>query len=130
MKSLRLILLVFLLVPFIVFSAPKQEKASVVDVLSGKEFNCEKKPSIMIGFRNGGVYGYALINTFMGRYEIKSDKDIKLSYMAYTKVSGSREQEDGEYYFFDALEKVKHYKYDNKTGILMLGDLKFIEKKK
>lgn len=129
MKFLKLFLIVFLIVPVISFSAPKKDVQKPVDVLSGKEFSNAKYPEVLIGFRKGAVYGYAVINTYMGLYEIKSDKDIKLSYMAYTKMAGTRKQEEAEFDYFDKLEKVKDYSYDNKTGILMLGGMKFIENK-
>lgn len=121
MKYLRL-LITLLIVPSFAFAAPK-------DVLSGKEFTSEKYPSILIGFRNGGVYGYALVNTYMGTYEIKDDNKIRLSYMAYTKMDGTREQNDGEYQYFNYLRDAKTYSYDSKTGVLMIGQMKFNQKK-
>lgn len=129
MKFLKLFLIVFLMLPVISFSAPKKDVQKVEDVLSGKEFYNEKYPEALIGFRKGAVYGYAVINTYMGLYEVKSNKDIRLSYMGYTKLSGTRKQEEAEFNYFDKLEKVKEYSYDNKTGVLMLGTMKFIEKK-
>ena len=50
MKYFKLLLIALMIVPTIAFAAPK-------DVLNGKEFTAEKYPSILIGFRNGGVYG-------------------------------------------------------------------------
>ncbi len=122
MKYFKLLLIVLLIVPTVAFAAPK-------DVLSGKEFTSEKYPSILIGFRNGGVYGYALRNTYMGTYELKDKGKIRLSYMAYTKMEGTMEQEDGEYEYFNYLRKAKTYSYDSKTGILMIGKMKFNQKK-
>lgn len=122
MKYLKLLLTVFILIPFFAFAAPK-------DVLNGKEFISEKYPSILIGFRNGGIYGYALINTYMGTYEIKDDKNIRFSYMAYTKMEGTIEQKDGEYEYFDYLRKTKTYNYNSKTGVLTIGDMKFSQRK-
>ena len=69
MKYFKLLLIALMIVPTIAFAAPK-------DVLNGKEFTAEKYPSILIGFRNGGVYGYALRNTYMGTYEIKDANKI------------------------------------------------------
>ncbi len=122
MKYFKLLLIVLLIVPTVAFAAPK-------DVLSGKEFTSEKYPSILIGFRNGGVYGYALRNTYMGTYELKDKGKIRLSYMAYTKMEGTMEQEDGEYEYFNYLRKAKTYSYDSKTGILMIDKMKFNQKK-
>ncbi len=122
MKYFKLLFIVLLIVPTVAFAAPK-------DVLSGKEFTSEKYPSILIGFRNGGVYGYALRNTYMGTYELKDKGKIRLSYMAYTKMEGTMEQEDGEYEYFNYLRKAKTYSYDSKTGILMIDKMKFNQKK-
>lgn len=122
MKYFKLLLIVLLIVPTVAFAAPK-------DVLSGIEFTSEKYPSILIGFRNGGVYGYALRNTYMGTYELKDKGKIRLSYMAYTKMEGTMEQEDGEYEYFNYLREAKTYSYDSKTGILMIGKMKFNQKK-
>lgn len=122
MKYFKLLLITLLIVPTLSFAAPK-------DVLSGKEFTSEKYPSILIGFRNGGVYGYALRNTYMGTYEIKDEGKIRLSYMAYTKMEGTMEQEDGEYEYFNYLREAKTYSYDSKTGVLMIGKMKFNQKK-
>ena len=122
MKYFKLLLIVLLIVPTAAFAAPK-------DVLSGKEFTSEKYPSILIGFRNGGVYGYALINTYMGTYEIKDEGKIRLSYMAYTKMEGTMEPEDGEYEYFNYIREAKTYSYDSKTGVLMIGKMKFKQKK-
>lgn len=128
MKYLKLLLIVFIVVPSFVFAAPKDTVKSI-DVLSGKEFTAEKYPSIMIGFRNGGVYGYALVNTYMGTYEIKGDDKIRLSYMAYTKMDGTIEQNDAEYEYFQYLREAKTYSYDNKTGVLTVGKMRFNRKK-
>lgn len=122
MKYFKLLLIVLLVVPTLSFAAPK-------DVLSGKEFTSEKYPSILIGFRNGGVYGYALRNTYMGTYEIKDEGKIRLSYMAYTKMEGTMEQENGEYEYFNYLREAKTYSYDSKTGVLVIGKMKFNQKK-
>ena len=107
----------------------QSKKSNVPDVLSGKEFILEQDPNVMIGFHKGGVYGYAFINTYIGRYELKSDKSIRLSYMLSTKVSGSKADEDKEYDYFDILEKSKNYKYDKNLGKLSIGKMVFIEKK-
>ncbi len=122
MKYLKLLLIIILIVPTVVFAAPE-------DVLNGKEFTSDKYPSILIGFRNGGVYGYALINTYMGTYEIKDENKISLSYMAYTKMEGTNKQKDGEYEYFNYLRDAKTYSYDSKTGVLMIGKMKFNQKK-
>ena len=122
MKHLKLLIIALIILPSFAFAAPK-------DVLSGKEFTAEKYPSIMIGFRNGGVYGYALVNTYMGTYEIKDNNKIRLSYMAYTKMDGTDEQNDGEYEYFNYLREAKTYSYDSKTGVLMIDKLKFNQKK-
>lgn len=122
MKYLKLLLIIILIVPTVVFAAPE-------DVLNGKEFTSDKYPSILIGFRNGGVYGYALINTYMGTYEIKDENKISLSYMAYTKMEGTNKQKDGEYEYFNYLRDAKTYSYDSKTGVLMIGKMKFKQKK-
>lgn len=122
MKYFKLLLIALMIVPTIAFAAQK-------DVLNGKEFTAEKYPSILIGFRNGGVYGYALRNTYMGTYEIKDANKIRLSYMAYTKMEGTQEQEDGEYEYFNYLREAKTYSYDSKTGVLLIGDMKFKERK-
>lgn len=130
MKHLKLFLICLIIVPALAFAGEKTGKAEKYpDVLNGKEFNLVKYPSIMIGFRNGGVYGYALINTFMGRYELISDKKINLSYMASTKVDGTDEQVNGEFDFFNALYKAKDYSYNAKTGSLKIGKMDFKEKK-
>ena len=136
MKFFKLFIISLLIVPIFACSAKSTATSgtntantAAEDILSNKEFNFEKYPSIMIGFRNGGVYGYALINTYMGRYKIISDTNIRLSYMAYTKVDGSDEFVEGEFEYFSALEKAKTYSYDKEKGILMIGGLKFIEKK-
>ena len=121
MKYLKLLLIIILIVPTVVFAAPE-------DVLNGKEFTSDKYPSILIGFRNGGVYGYALINTYMGTYEIKDENKISLSYMAYTKMEGTNKQKDGEYEYFNYLRDAKTYSYDSKTGVLMIGKMKFKQK--
>ena len=65
----------------------------------------------------------------MGTYEIKDTNKIRLSYMAYTKMEGTQEQEDGEYEYFNYLREAKTYSYDSKTGVLLIGDMKFKEKK-
>lgn len=83
----------------------------------------------MIGFRNGGVYGYALVNTYMGTYELKDDGKIRLSYMSYTKMDGTMEQNDAEYEYFNYLREAKTYNYDSKTGVLTIGKMKFNPKK-
>ena len=70
MKFLKVFIISLLIIPSFAFAAEK-------DVLSGKEFTSVKYPSIMIGFRNGGVYGYALVNTYMGMYEIKANNKRK-----------------------------------------------------
>lgn len=122
MKFLKIFIMLLLLVPSFVLAAGKDE-------LSGKEFTSVKYPSIMIGFRNGGVYGYALVNTYMGMYEVKSNNQINLSYMASTKMEGTIKQNDGEYEYFDYLKKAKTYSYDSATGKLKIGKMEFIEKK-
>lgn len=122
MKFLKLFLIVFLIVPVFSF-------AEVKDELSGKEFISVKYPSILIGFRNGGVYGYALVNTYMGTYEIKAGNKINLSYMTSTKMEGTMKENDGEYEYFDYLKKAKTYSYDEKTGKLILGKMEFKQKK-
>lgn len=122
MKYFKLLLIVLLIVPAVAFAAPE-------DVLSGKEFTAAKYPSILIGFRNGGVYGYALRNTYMGTYEIKDTNKIRLSYMDYTKMEGTMEQEDGEYEYFKYLREAKTYSYDSKNGVLIIGKMKFNQKK-
>ena len=65
----------------------------------------------------------------MGTYEIKDAGKIRLSYMDYTKMEGTREQEDGEYEYFKYLRETKTYSYDSKTGVLMIGKMKFNQKK-
>lgn len=122
MKFLKFFIIMLLVLPTFVFAAEKDE-------LSGKEFTSVKYPSIMIGFRNGGVYGYALVNTYMGMYEVKSNNQINLSYMASTKMEGTIKQNDGEYEYFDYLKKAKTYSYDSATGKLKIGKMEFIEKK-
>ncbi|WP_242348999.1 META domain-containing protein [Mucispirillum schaedleri] len=122
MKYFKLLLIILIIVPAAAFAAPK-------DVLNGKEFTSEKYPSILIGFKNGGVYGYALVNTYMGTYEIKDNNKIKFSYMSYTKMEGTREQNDGEYEYFSYLRKAKTYSYDSKTGVLIIDKMKFKQRK-
>lgn len=122
MKYLKLLLIALFIIPSFAFAAGQ-------DVLSGKEFTAEKYPSIMIGFRNGGVYGYALVNTYMGTYELKDDSKIRLSYMSYTKMDGTMEQNDAEYEYFNYLREAKTYNYDSKTGVLTIGKMKFNPKK-
>lgn len=137
MKLFKLFLISLLVVPIFACSAKSaavgtntsNETKKVEDVLSDREFTYEKYPSIMIGFRNGGVYGYALINTYMGRYQVLPEGKIRMSYMAYTKIDGPNEYVDGEYEYFSALEKSKTFSYDKSKGILIIGGLKFIEKK-
>lgn len=122
MKFLKVFIISLLIIPLFAFAAEK-------DVLSGKEFTSVKYPSIMIGFRNGGVYGYALVNTYMGMYEIKANNKINLSYMASTKMEGTIKQNDGEYEYFDYLKKAKTYSYDSATGKLVIGQMEFKQKK-
>ncbi len=122
MKYFKLLLIILIIVPAAAFAVPK-------DVLNGKEFTSEKYPSILIGFKNGGVYGYALVNTYMGTYEIKDNNKIKLSYMSYTKMEGTREQNDGEYEYFSYLREAKTYSYDSKTGVLIIDKMKFRPRK-
>lgn len=122
MKLLKIFVTILLLIPVFAFAEQK-------DILSGKEFNSVKYPSIMIGFRNGGVYGYALVNTYMGMYEIKDNNKIDLSYMASTKMEGTMKENDGEYEYFNYLKKAKTYSYDSKTGKLIIGQMEFKEKK-
>lgn len=122
MKFLKVFIISLLILPSLAFAAEK-------DVLSGKEFISVKYPSIMIGFRNGGVYGYALVNTYMGMYEIKANNKINLSYMASTKMEGTIKQNDGEYEYFDYLKKAKTYSYDSASGKLVIGQMEFKQKK-
>lgn len=122
MKFLKVFIISLFIIPSFVFAAEK-------DVLSGKEFTSVKYPSIMIGFKNGGVYGYALVNTYMGMYEVKPNNKISLSYMASTKMEGTTKQNDGEYEYFDYLKKAKTYSYDSATGKLVIGKMEFKQKK-
>ncbi len=65
----------------------------------------------------------------MGTYEIKDNNKIKLSYMSYTKMEGTREQNDGEYEYFSYLREAKTYSYDSKTGVLIIDKMKFRQRK-
>ncbi len=118
MKYLKLLVILLFILPAMVY-------ANQNDVLSDKEFVSEQYPSLLIGFKNGCVYGYAINNAYMGTYELKSKNKISLSYMAYTKLDGTQEENDNEYNYFNYLKEAKKYNYDSKTGILTIDKMKF-----
>ena len=49
--------------------------------------------------------------------------------MSYTKMEGTREQNDGEYEYFSYLREAKTYSYDSKTGVLIIDKMKFRQRK-